>query len=396
LIEKTVADSCAVQKATLSLWQGIRLEGVSLRKALGPGSSMTVQIPSLRLSVRILPLLVKHVAVQEIRIRKPNISLEMPLARPSPKKDQGPALALLDLAGLPVSVSIERFSVSQGSVSFKKGKSFVLCDGLDLKLALSRSPELKGRLSLAWLEIDKKWRISNAEVPFRADLNAMEITNAKGSFCKGNMSFSGRLKTKGPTLDTLAFGLTSLSLEKVYTASGQKEGTLKGSADIRLELSQSSLAADSLRGKGFFSASRVVASGLPIQKQFWVMLFLPKLSEMRFNKVSAPMVIRNARIHTGKIEAEGDPIDVLSSGWVGIDGTLHQEVTAILAGELLTRVPMRMKTVLLPAQNNDRMLKCTVSGTFEKPVIALDEKIKARAVGQIIRTVGDGIRLFLR
>jgi hypothetical protein len=355
-----------------------------------------VQIPSLRISVRIFPLLAKHVAVQEIRIEKPDIAVAVPPAPPSAKKEKAPPLSLPDLGGMPFSLSIERFSVSQASISFKTPKDSVQCTGLDLKLTLLRSAELKGRLSLALLELDKKWKISDLEVPFRADLNTVEIASAKGSFCKGNLAFSGRLKTKGPRLDTLAFSLTGLSLEKAYAASGQKEGTLKGSADIRLELSQSSLAMDSLRGKGIFSANRVIASGLPIQKQFWVMLFLPKLSEMRFNKVSAPMAIRNARIHTARIEAEGDPIDVFSSGWVGMDGTLHQEVTAILAAELLTRIPMRMKAVLLPAENGDRMLKCTVSGTFEKPVIVLDEKIKARAVGQIIRTVGDGIRFFLR
>jgi hypothetical protein len=149
---------------------------------------------------------------------------------------------------------------------------------------------------------------------------------------------------------------------------------------------------DSIAGTGSFEIKDMVADNIPLQRTLVMLLALPGLSHVEFDRVRSPLKVEGGKIYT-QMEATGEPLAFNSDGWTRLDGYFRQEVSGLLSEEFVDTLRPIIRSGLVRQEDGRRLFECTVRGTFEDPRLTLKQGTVRRAVRSMFRSLGGSLRL---
>jgi hypothetical protein len=402
ICETSFCDTCSVKRISLVPWTGFSIDSISMSKA-DHGMVVQATIPHVRVSYHILPLLFKFVVIKNFALAKPSFRIVLPVSRPVEKRD-GKRFSAEDLpkvlAGMKYAVIVRALSIDNGEfVVEQQGKPLLDGKGVDLSMKVMNagSFSLAGKISCTSVRLGGLWDIRAIRATVDVNDFVVSLLDGKADFYQGKMGMSGSANLTKGTLEGLHFELSHANLQKLYEASRVGQGVCTGRLDGMLDLQKSTLAPDSLKGRGSVALSDVEVRNVPIQTNLVVLLAIPKLRDVSFPRLRTDLELRNGKLYTPNIRGDGDPLDVRSEGWVGLDGSLFETWDGIFSKDFVGNLPPIVERSLDNTEDGRKSFKCSVSGTFKNPQVKVDQRIVNRAVHNVIDEVAKGLgRLFKR
>jgi hypothetical protein len=274
----------------------------------------------------------------------------------------------------------------------REGRLSLSCNqaALSMKVGLKRTLSVAGRLNVAEVEIPKTGRVGNVKASLRVNGSEIAIDNFRASAYGGVVTVKGKADLSKNFLEGLEMTIDNMKIGEWYRLSGAGPGELNGKLDASMKLASSALVADSLTGNGWVKLSDVSSRGIPLQKNLLVLLFIPKLATMKFSSIYSELSLKKSKLYNVKCTGKGDPLDFNANGWVGLSGGIFQDAEGVFSGDFVRGLPPIVKNSLLPVpgDNEKRLFKCTISGTFQKPSCRVDERIQQQAVHNVFDAIG--------
>ncbi|HEX7511531.1 MAG TPA: AsmA-like C-terminal region-containing protein [Chitinivibrionales bacterium] len=405
LVRESLPGEITWKSMTITLWTGITLKDVRYSFKEPGGLALDCSLERITIAYYLLPIFFKHVIVKNISLQQPVLRVDLGGSGVT-SRSSGQAFSLDALSRvlgtLPYTVAIRAVSLSEGRVLIRKdNKEQVDCSGIScaMSVELKRMLQMAGRLEIGHVRLFNAWSVASLKASVHINGVEAAIDNCRASVYGGTLSLKGSVDITKGELDTCTVELDDMKLEDWYRLAGVGPGTLTGALDGAMKLTRSALAADSLTGKGWVKMTDVSARDIPLQKNLLVLLVVPKLATMRFNRIYSDLVLKNGRVYTKKCVGRGDPLNFSADGWVGLNGALSENAEGIFSADFVRELPPLIKNSLLPVPDNsdERSFKCSFSGAFKNPKCSVDERIQRRAVGNVIDEIGKGLeRLFRR
>jgi hypothetical protein len=221
------------------------------------------------------------------------------------------------------------------------------------------------------------------------------VEQCHGEIFGGKFNFSSEIDLVKKQLEYLEMELKNLSVKEIYKVYGGNSGKLTGYLNGSLRLEKSAMQIDSIHGSGKIDIRNLSATDLPLQKQLLVLLFMNRLSHLKFTRIDSELKIKKHQIVVTELTGQGDPLSFQAKGSIKFNGYFKQDVSAHLSKDLAGDMPRTLNNILLSAKDGGLLFNCTAFGAFNKPSIKLDERIRNRAIGEIIRNTAELIN-FLR
>ena len=389
---KAGVSTCSVQKVSLRPWFGFSIDGMDVAGKDAP-VTFTAKIPRIRLAYRLLPLLFRFVVIKDFVVERPQIAVTLPPSLPAqtrpvqPFSNQDLRSALSEI---PFSVAVQNISLDDAEVSLaQKGDKLLHGKGIDVHMSVSYRKELalSGRLSADTLTLNGMWNITGVRASARVSEGAVTLDRCRGDFCGGTVAASGAADVGAGTLERFKLELSHVNLSKLYAACAIRRGQCDGRVDGEIELARSALAADSMRGSGFFRMTDVSVRDLPLQSGIIVYVAVPQLRNITFKKLGTSLDIRGGRIFTPDISGDGYPLEARADGWVGFDGRFSEKMKGIIASDLVKKLHPVIAKSLDDESDGKKSFSCTVHGTLANPAIDIDRTITDRAVHNVFDEV---------
>ncbi|HAJ80341.1 MAG TPA: hypothetical protein DCO75_11285, partial [Fibrobacteres bacterium] len=295
VLKESMHGSLTIDKMTIALWTGITLENVHYSQNGDRGESVSCVLPRISVSYYLLPIVFKHLIVKNIRLEQPEITLELSSAKSLPK-EAGKGFSFDDLnrvlETIPYTVIIRNISVVDAhTVVVLDNRQAVDCKGMNLSMnvGLKRGLSLEGHLTFSESEFFRTLRVSRLKMSVRIKDMEAEVDNCHSYLYGGNLSINGNVNLAGAYLNKLSLSLENFKLDDWYHSTGIGQGNLTGKVDAKMNLAPGKLNIDSLSGKGWVKMTNVGAHGIPLQKNLLVLLVIPKLSEMKFSRITSDL-----------------------------------------------------------------------------------------------------------
>jgi uncharacterized protein involved in outer membrane biogenesis len=392
MLVKSFVTTCSIQRVTLTPWLGFAAEGIEATKK-DNGMLWQIKVPRVRVSYRIIPLLFRFVVIKNFALEKPQVRLALPSSMAA-DPGKGKAFSSQDvkdlLAGSPFSVVIKNISLDNGDIAVEqRGKPVAGGREINLRMSVRFKKELmlSGRMSARCITLSGLWDIENVRANLKVNGLSATLDGCKGDFYNGKITASGEADLGESVLNGFRAEIARVDLAKLYEGSHIRQGTCEGRLDAKVELSQSALEADSLKGRGKVSMSKVAVHDLPLQNNLVVFVAIPQIRNITFSKLATSLEIHNGKVFTPDIRGDGYPLEIRADGWVGFEGYFAEKMDGIFSADLVRSFHPVISRSLDDAEDGKKSFKCTVSGKFKNPKIDIDRKIQERAVNNVIDEV---------
>jgi hypothetical protein len=402
--ERYLADNCSIKRITLVPWRGLFIDSLVLLKK-DNGAELLTTVPRMRLSYRIMPILFGSGSKKRFEVEGPEFHAALPESSPAlAGKKQGRRFCADDirtmLSEFPYSFAVRAVSIDNGDFTlYRRGKRQVEAAGVDVSMDVSfdESLLLQGKISVHCLRLNGLWNVTRLRAKLAVNDLKVALSQCKGDFYGGNVDASGGADMSAGTLENFHCELSRVNLKELYEGSRIGRGECSGRLDGKIDMGESALAPDSLKGRGNVMLSNLEVRDLPIQNSLVVFIAVPKLRDIRFSRFSADLDVRNGKINTPDIHGDGEPLSVRSDGWVGFDGYFFQRCHGVFSGDFSSGLSPIVARSLDEEEDGRRSFNCTVSGTLKNPQLNVDGKIVDRAVKNVFDEVARGLgKLFKR
>jgi hypothetical protein len=401
-LRQSVVNTCTIRAITVTPWFGFTVEGLEIAKK-DSAMSLSVSVPRIRLSYRLVPLLFKVVVIKKFSLERPVVSCVVPAAPPPRARTRAPApkkqFSIDDiravLAQFPFVVVVNNISVVKGEATIEQGKApVVYAKGIDVSMdiGLKKDVTLHGKFGADLLRLLNQWEITKLRTDLALEGFSVALKRCTAEFYRGTIDVSGRADLAKNVLDAFQVDVSNVDIKRLYDEARLGPGECSGWCDASLKLDKSFLHPDSLKGKGHVRLSKVQVRDLPLQKTFIVLIATPRLTNISFSKITAECLVQRGKVLTVPITGDGDPLEFTSTGWVGFDASLSQKVDGKFSRDLVAILPPIVANSLDEADNGKRAFTCSVSGTFANPKIKIDQRIVNRAVGNVVNEIGRGLQ----
>jgi hypothetical protein len=402
LLRESLPGSLTIDNMTVTLWTGVTLKNIRYSSQDADGGTVVCSIPRVAVSYYLLPLLLKRVIIKKMYLERPELFFNAPV---SPLKKASAGAVSFDaferaLETIPYTLVVREISIIDAhAVIARHGRRVAEGKGLNcwLKIGLKRTLTLQGRLAVADLEVLDTWRAVKVKATFQVNGAEAVVDNFHATLYGGALTVKGSADLSAGVLHTLSLSLVDLQLDRWYRASGTAPGDLRGRMDCSLDFMESALAVDSLKGNGWTKLTDVSARNIPLQRNLFVVLVIPMLSRITFERIYADLSLKNGKLSTRQLTGKGTPLDFKGDGRIGLDGAFSGNVEGVFSGDFVRSLPPLVKNSLSPVSgdNDKRSFKCRISGTFNNPHVQIDERIRQRAVNNVFDAISTGLgRLF--
>ena len=395
ILRESLPGSLTIDKMTVTLWTGVALKNIRYSSQDPDGGAVICSIPRVTVSYYLLPLLFKRVIIKKIYLERPELFFNAPV---SPSKKASAGAVSFDafaraLETIPYTFVVREISIIDAhAVIAHHGRQLAEGKGLYcwLKIGLKRTLSLQGRLAVADLEVLDTWRAARVKSTFHVNGAEAVVDDVHATLYGGALTAKGSVDLSAGALQKLSLSLVNVALDQWYRAAGIAAGDVKGRMDFSMDFMQSALAVDSLKGNGWVTFIDVSARGTPLQKNLIVVLVIPKLSIITFDRIYADLSLKNGKLSTRHLTGKGTPLDFNGDGRIGLDGALSGNVEGVFSGDFARSLPPLVKNSLSPVSgdNDKRSFKCGISGTFKNPHVQIDERIQQRAVNNVFDAIG--------
>ncbi len=396
LLSESLNGRFTIDKLTITLWTGATLKNVRFRS--NDSSSLSCHFPRIAVSYHILPLFTKHLIIKNISMRKPEIVADI-LPQAASKKKPAKTFSINDLSRLlgafPVTVLVKQLSIWDGKANVtREGDPVFDLKGIycAAKLSLKRGITCETSLHIAEMKAAGKWTATKCKASLTVNGTSAALRECTASLYGGTLSLKGSAQPFEGYLNQLSVSLSGIKLDEWYRGTSTA-GELSGKLDASMDFGKSKLIADSLQGKGWLKLSNVVARATPLQKSLVLLLVIPRLSALQFDRMSIDLLLKNGKCLTRNFSGKGDPIDLTADGWVDLKGRISEKVKGVFSVDFSRDLPALVRNSLLPVEGDQdrRWFQCTVSGTMKNPQLSVDQKIVNRAVNNVFQSIGKSL-----
>jgi hypothetical protein len=398
---QSVVTTCTIRNITVTPWFGFTVEGLELAKK-DSAMSLSVSVPRVRLSYRLVPLLFKVVVIKKFSLERPVVRCVLPAAPPR-ARTRAPAqkkqVSIDDvravLAQFPFVVVVNNISVSRGEATIEQGGAPVAyAKGVDVSMdvGLKKDVTLHGKFGADLLRLLNQWEITRLKTDLALDGFSVALKRCTAEFYRGQIDVSGRADIAKNVLEEAQIDVSNVDVKRLYSEARLGAGECSGWCDASLKLDKSIIHPDSLKGKGHVRLSKVQARDLPLQKSIIVLIATPRLTNISFSKITAECIVQKGKVLTVPVMGDGDPLVFTSTGWVGFDGSVSQKVEGTFSRDLVATLQPIVANSLDEAENGKRGFKCSVSGPFANPKVIIDQRIVNRAVNNVVGEIGRGLQ----
>lgn len=386
-LERYIGSPVTVEKAWLVPWKGVRLQGLRFATIQAGG-------------------LVTEVAAEDVFLRyrlRRVVSDRERLRRLLDRRDSARGSRASKPDGTVGGGVLSRSSMAELVKSVRAQGVDIAVHGGTRELVVARDAELRfdaqgstlrrstGRVRAHSLCAYGAWVVDRASARIDIDDSIVGVEDFHGRFCNGRAKGRLRFLRQRNRLEQCEVSLKHLDLREWYAATGAEKGLLEGWLDLDLTFDPAPLIPDSIAGKGRFEIRRMVADNIPLQRTLIMLLALPGLSHVEFDRVRSPLKIEGGKVFT-EMEATGEPLGFSSAGWTRLDGYFSQDVSGRLSEEFVDTLSPLIRSGLAREDDGRRSFDCTVKGTYENPRLTLKHGTVRRAVRGMFRSLGGSLR----
>ncbi|MBD3321430.1 MAG: hypothetical protein GF350_10090 [Chitinivibrionales bacterium] len=355
-LEKALDADCRASKVSIRPWGTIKIDSLTITGGPSGGGLYTAVVEEVQFAFRFFGLLFNY-------------------SRPEK----------------PVESIIYRMKFSGCAVkgNFVRGVLFSL-DEAEGRISLGAG-EMHGKLTGASVVLGNG-RLSDCRAQIALENSLLKIEDFRARGYGGRIQSSAVYDMKKRGLAKGSLKASGVDLQELYAGFDNSQGSVSGTAAIRLKVSSTPLSLKHLKGGGTMTVRELRTRDVPLQKTLVVALFMPSLSDILFKKVDISYRLADGRIYTDGISADGDTLDFTSSGTVEYHGAFRQEFEGVLSQEFGKSLRPVIRRSLTETEKGEYSFGCTIWGTFADPRVELDKKILRRAVKNVFDDIGRGIR----
>ncbi|MBN1759060.1 MAG: hypothetical protein JW863_12120 [Chitinispirillaceae bacterium] len=375
LFRKAGADSCKVGRVDVVAWKSISCREVTFSGRIDSIRHYSVRCAKINLGCNVPTLLFHRKAIRNLKVsrstEKTTQSLSQHFSRYFPA---------LEVLGLRKGTTVTDFAMFWK----QRGKEIVRCRNGILKFG---SAERSGdRLTLT------------ARIPFiniagdgiqdlrcsvySSSEGEITVPEISGSYFDGKVRSRVKLNLKEQRIDSYTCTVEKMDMAYWY-AVHVGIGEITGKLDLQAEGKRLPLSMPPRGAELHGTLQNCRVSGLPVQRALATSLFIPSLSVISFDRLTADALIDTGDTVTARITGEGDQMTFSSDGWILTDGKLQQRFEGVFSKTLSDSFPPVVRKTLLPEGKGKRKFACRLYGTFHDPLFELDESLLRRAVGNM-------------
>ena len=399
------------QKLTLSLWGGLRAEGISVHDK----GTQFLESTSFTARHRIFPLLKGRLVLEEIAIDSPRIvmvqrpdgSWKLPELQQEPKKEEKPATPKAAETPKPKKkepeVLVEKLVITNGQADFydKDHKPFASASGVRVLLKDVRGDRLEGRVvasRLIWHNqfglADFSAGISNTKekgliIPdFSAKLGGGTVA---GGFArkkeKPETKYSGKIK------------IADVDLAQAMIDGGAPPPNLTGVLSANIEVRGTGDDTKNMSGKGTISFKNGTCREIETINDLGSLFHLDEVANFGIPYAKADVVIWNGRLNLKPLVVSAPPLALTATGTAKLDGKLDLDANLSAAADYVAKHP-GIEPQFGPADASGmRSVAFQIDGSLTKPKHNLLERLtgtkdkrlqKAIAIDAALNTLTQG------
>ena len=398
-------DTIRLEKLSIQLWRGVSIRNARYYTSKSKDPSIRLSVSEVRLSYQLIPLLWGKVRFYKISLVKPKIEMvSQPVLKAKQAPSKPPFILPLPLGkiplNLPVDLEISTLLISNAScriLSLPATEINITGSDANFSASLDNELTLGGTIRVDSIRVPGPFLATGFKSQISILPGKMNISDCNFDFYKAICRADFTLDTTADTLVRTAFSMKGLDLAALLKETGFNKGKVSGLAGVEMRVAGKNLNVQEWQGRGKLNLTALDISDLPFQRTLSTLLFLPKLTHLKFDKVGTSLVLSYGKVSTPDLSGTGNLMNFTGSGWVGLDLFANEKVRISLAPDLCSHLPpMVSREILLPEPGG----RCGVGGELHGPLsdlkIDLDQKSKARAAGAIIKRAGGLLQNFFK
>ncbi len=358
------ADSVHIGYIAVTVWSGVRIRDVSVRKIISPTESYHITLGTISVRANIIS------AAYELLVRKTFTALEQEdyfsLAYHSPLDAVNEVAEFMGLIG-----SMRAVALAGGELVLIRGakKSTKVAD-VSINCKRNSPNHLTGSLRCGVVAVPENHSVKNFSADFLLEGPLFHLVNGRGDLLGGEVRLGAEVDLVNRSVLGANLRASNIDLSQLYRE--PQQGTVEGRADITFQFAPGSLCFSSIAGQGTLGASGVHLSRLPFQRTLITALVASGFSELYFDTIQSDFELSSGKVvleSTGK----GGDLWFKAKGWVNSDMVMDQQIEGELSEEFASQLPAFMAATLERSEDGGRVFKFHLYGPADEPRLEIDK-----------------------
>lgn len=228
------------------------------------------------------------------------------------------------------------------------------------------------------------------------DENNLKIIRSNGRCFDGKYKMTGDIDVYQSRIRALQIGGTGFAMSLLYNGSDVSGGVPGGDINFDVKLEPSAFHYDSLRGSGVLAIEKTVIAGTSFQRSLKNLIMSPLIDTLRFSRVKNEFDLRKNLTFFNKTQGSGSEVDFSAKGWIQPDGSLNQNIEAVLNESFVRRLAPAAANSLIVGEKGERIFRCKVYGNSASPRVELDSIVLKRAIGSVFNEMKENFKHLFR
>lgn len=402
--EASAVAGVKVQFASLdvSLLRGIRLAGIHVLNPPGFAGDL-FSAEGARLSYDLWPLLLGRVQVDELSLRRPEITLasdargnfnyqKLAVLKPSPRRGSSPpsSTTFLKLVVSKLSVDGARFAI----LDEQKAAALRL-EGASLDSALAMESGVltgTGKAGVDSAVLANALFLRGLRAPLKLTRERMTLAPLQARLADGAVNGEIQIGFKPDLRYSLRLAVSGASVATLIREAGSA-GTMTGSLDARARV-EGTGGVVTMKGAGQAEIKDCRWPRAPLFNVLAEVLKIPELRDPRFDQCRVEFALGGGQVRTPVVSFKGPAIELTGQGVTNLmTSVIDYDLTLALAPGLLLKVPAAMRAGFKTRPDGFGSIPFKVTGTTNSPRADLVSRV---GEAMAIEAVKEGLlgRLF--
>jgi uncharacterized protein involved in outer membrane biogenesis len=399
-----------VSDLNVSLFSGVSLEGITVANPEGfPGDLLTAD--AFVVHYRLLPLLHRQIAIEEISLRKPAVALvcndkgqwnyealtsraaaassnaaaNASASTPAPAAPEAPAT--VKRGGFEISLS--KLALTDGDIVMmtQTNKEVLHVQNMNLSSSIGFADNQLsggGKASIDEVNLSNELQVQKISSTLKLAGDTLELGSLSGEIAGGTISGDVSVRVLGDLNYAVQVQVKDADVDTLLQQAGARR-VLKGKLQTTVTLAGTG-GLPTIAGNGHAELVGAELAGVPLLNVLSTILQVPALQDMRFDECRVEFSITNNVLQTPVIRLISPTVQITGSGWASLaDNTLHHTMTIALGPDMMAGVPQQVRNLFTQRADGFLTLEFNVSGTFNSPKTDLPNRLFKGAAQQLLQ-----------
>ncbi|MCL2689420.1 MAG: AsmA-like C-terminal region-containing protein [Chitinispirillia bacterium] len=387
------ADSVRVEMVSVTFFTGVSVKGLETSKRISPRVEYRTSIERVDISSNLLLLAFWVLGKSDLLNLERDIFMEI---------YENPFTLVSDASTMIIDAKpFKKVSVRGAGVEFfERKKPSLSAFGANVKIDKKHNA-IWGKIDVSQVTIPSLVTAKNFSAKLHADTERLFLMDGSGTVFGGKMRADASIDLENASLLEGKIAIAELDLEKFCTQMKFTQGSMSGKVSVSAAFQKSNISTfdsvlDSIKASGNITVKNLTAVNLPLQNTQIMSFVSPELKTLRFSEVNGNFALDRSRLRFSEIVGRGDIMNFKSSGWVGLDASLHQDFEGVFSKDFSSTLSGLVRSSLEADTSGGRRFNCRISGTFQNPRVDIDGSVYGRAAGSVINNAAQGLRNLFR